>query len=60
MNVQKKKPSIKLAQNENPEDAPSGFSALSRRSFHRLTCRCFFHTNHLYTCRNNRRQKYIF
>ena len=36
MNVQKKKPSIKLAQTENPEDAPSGFSVLSRRTFHRL------------------------
>lgn len=42
MNVQKKKPSIKLAQNENPEDAPSGFSALSRRAFHRLIAANFF------------------
>ncbi len=32
----KEKPSIKLAQTENPEDAPSGFSVLSRRTFHRL------------------------
>lgn len=37
----KEKPSIKLAQNENPEDAPSGFSALSRRAFHRLIAAVF-------------------